>query len=745
MAKSSPLLSNLNAGEFSPMLDGRVDYAKYPNGASRLENFIPTVQGPHVRRGGTRFVAEVKSSAAGRPLLQVFEFSVDQAYIVEFGNLYCRFYTWDAVTKRRGILETAPGSGIAVEVATPYAIGDLYNADGTPRLRFAQSGDFLYIAHPSYQPRILRRLTATSFSLGLFEAKGGPWKSLNETPTTVWASAETGTGITLNASAAIFQAGHVGSLFFLESKDLNQIPAWEPSKAITTGDRRRSDGKTYEALNSTHTGSSRPVHNEGALIDGDSGVQWQYRDAGYGYVKITGFTSATVVTADVIDRLPSQVVSAGNATTRWAFAAWSSIEGWPAQVAFFRERMWWARGQEVWASVAADFTDYAPRTFNTVTADAGFTVQINSGKINAVQWLAPDRDLLVGTAGAEFAIGELTNGEPLGPNNRRSRLASEFGSKAIPPVKNGKSTLFVQRSGLVVRETFYEFASDGYESSESTVEAEHITHTGVIDMVFAPEPTPIVWAIRNDGRLIGFTWNNEQKVRGWHPHPIGGAGIVESLAVMQAAEGDRHELWLVVRRTIDGVTRRYVEYMERPWRKGDTQASQFYVDSGLTYSGTPVTTISGLGHLEGQVVDVLTDGAPHPQRTVTGGQITLQRAASVVNVGLPCPCLYRSMRLEAGASDGTAQGKTKRIHKAVLRFLNTGGGRYGGAENALDDLQFRTAADPMGAPVPLFSGDKIVSWPDGYTTDAYMMFVNDQPTAVTLVALAPQVHTQDAR
>ena len=727
------------------MLDGRVDYAKYPNGASRLENFIPTVQGPHVRRGGTRFVAEVKSSAAGRPLLQVFEFSVSQAYIVEFGNFYCRFYTWDAVTLRRGLLTTTPG-GPAVEVTTPYAIGDLYNTDGTPRLRFAQSGDFLYIAHPSYQPRILKRLTATSFTLVVFEGKGGPWKALNDTGTTVYASAETGSGITLVASAAIFQAAHVGSLFFLESKDLNAIPAWEPGHTVSVGERARSDGKTYEALNAAKTGVNRPVHTEGALYDGNpTSVQWQYRDAGYGYVRITGFVSTTQVTADVVDRLPSQVVGAGNATTRWAHAAWSGVEGWPSQVAFFRERMWWARGQEVWASVSADFNDYSPRTFNTVTADAAFTVQINSGKINEVQWLAPDRDLLVGTAGCEFAVGELTNGEPLGPNNRRSRLASELGSKAIPPIKNSKSTLFVQRSGLVVRETFYDFGSDGYESSNVTVEAEHVTRGGVLQIVFAPDPTPIVWAIRGDGGLIGFTWDNEQKVRGWHRHPIGGGGVVESVSVMQAAEGDRHELWLVVRRTINGVTRRYVEYMERPWREGDPQSRQFYVDSGLTYDGAPAATISGLAHLEGQTVDVLSDGAPHPQRVVTGGQVTLQRPASVVHVGLPCPCLYRSMRMEAGSSDGTAQGKTKRIHKAVLRFLNTGGGRYGGSDSALDDLQFRTSADPMGAPVPLFSGDKVVSWPDGYTTDAYMMFVNEQPTAVTLVALAPQLVTQDAR
>jgi hypothetical protein len=188
-----------------------------------------------------------------------------------------------------------------------------------------------------------------------------------------------------------------------------------------------------------------------------------------------------------------------------------------------------------------------------------------------------------------------------------------------------------------------------------------------------------------------------------------------------------------------------VPFHLRPWREGDAQSSQFYLDSGLTYSGAPATTISGLGHLEGQTVDILSDGAPHPQRVVTGGAITLQRSASVVQVGLPCPCFYRSMRIDSGAQDGTAQGKTKRIHKAVLRFLNTGGGSYGGSENALDDLQFRTAADPMGAAVPLFTGDKVVSWPDGYNTDAYMIYTNTQPTAATLVALMPQVQTQDAR
>ena len=836
MAKASPILENFNTGEMSPLLAGRVGFDKYPNGASILENFIPTTQGPNQRRAGTRFVYEVKDSAK-KVLLVPFEYSVTQAYMLEFGDFYVRFYTWDAVTKVRGILESSPG--VPVEVVTPYSEADLYNTDGTPRLRFVQSGDFLYLAHSAYQPRILKRLSATSFSMDLFESTGGPWMALNDTGVAVGASAETGS-VTLNATSALFSADHVGALFYMEEPNTNSNKAWEVGKAITAGMRRRSDNKTYEALNSATTGTSKPVHTEGALLDGDAGVQWQYRDPGYGYVRITGYTSPTQVSATVIDRLPSTLVgvssaavktitsisdSGGNVqavvaghgyavgssillnivrtrtlfgttyetysathqvtvvvdvntvltdavfttvipldvfednefysgttqqtgalSTRWAFGEWSNAKGWPSDVAFFRERLWWGRGRTLWSSVSADFTDYSPKTFGTVTADMAITVSLVSGRINDIQWLAADKDLVAGTAGGEFAIGELSNGDPLGPANKRSRIMSTFGSRAIPPIKNVESLLFVQRSGLKARETFYDFASDGYKSSDTTVLSEHITASGITQMAFAADPDQVVWCIRADGALLGFTWNNEQAVRGWHRHPIGGSGIVESVAVIPAAEGDRSELWMVVKRTINGVTKRYVEYLERPYRIGDAQASQFYVDSGLTYTGAATTTISGLTHLEGQTVSVLVNGAPHPNVVVTSGTITLQIAATTAQIGLPCPARYRSMRLEAGAQDGTSQGKTKRIHKCVLRLLYTGGGKYGAMNGGpMDNLLLRSSTAAMNQPAPLFTGDKVVPWPDGYNTEAYVGFEIDQPVNAVLVAVMPQIVTQDAR
>lgn len=737
---TSPLIDNFNAGEFSPMLAGRVTFEKYPNASSLLQNFIPTTQGPIVRRGGTRFVHEVKNSA-NRALLIPFEFSVTQAYMLEFGDLYVRFYTWDAVSKVRGILESAPG--VPVEVATPYTSAQLFNTDGTPRVKAVQSGDFLYLVHDFHQPRILKRITATSFMLELFESKSGPWQDLVTAGATITASAETGT-VTVTASAAIFVPAHVGGMLYLESNSVSTVPAWEVGKVVAIGDRRRSDGKTYEATTAGTTGTNRPVHTEGTLADGDPGVSWAFRDPGYGHVRIIGFTDAQNVTATVIDRLP---LNAATGTQRYAFSVWSNAAGWPNVAAFYKNRLWFAKRQTVWGSVSDDFTDFSSKSFGEVTADMAITVQINSRKINDIQWLSPDRDLIAGTAGGEFGIAPQSNSEPMGPSNRQCRPLSEFGSRAIDPVKNGESVLFVHRSGLTARETFYDFGSDGYKSTDATVLAEHITFTGLTQMAFASDPYQIVWAIRNDGLLVGFTWNNEQNVRGWHPHPIGGAGVVESIGVMPAAEGDRSELWLVVRRTINGVTRRYVEYMERYYRRGDTQASQFYVDSGLTYSGPATTTVTGLDHLEGATVSILVNGAPHPDRVVTGGTVTLQLPATVAQIGYACPCKYRSMRIEAGARDGTAQGKTKRIQKFVGRFQDTGGGTYGALVDGafMDPFLFRKPNDPMNLPAPLYTGDKVVSWPRGYDGDGYLGYENDQPTAATLVAFMPQITTIDTR
>ena len=735
MPRVSPALTAFNAGEFGPLLEGRVDIARYANACRTLENFIPTVQGPVTRRAGSRFVHEVKTSA-NRTWLIPFEYNIFQNYVLEFGNQYIRFYY------NHGILLSG---AVLYEIVSPYTTADLTASDGTCQLKFVQDGDALYIIHPSHYPKKLVRAGHTSWTIADVDFAWGPFEDENITTTTVYASAETGTGVTVTASASIFTAAHVNTYFYIKQKSVSVVPMWEPGKSITAGDRRRSDGKTYEALNTATTGAIKPVHSEGAEYDGNTGVLWEYRDAGYGYVKITAVGSATSATATVIERLPSGCVGSGNTTARWAFAAWDSTAGYPSSITFFRERLCLARGRDVWMSVTGDFENFNRRDKSgNIVADCSIVVTISSDQNNNITWLMPTTNgLLVGTAGSPFLLGEITTSEALSPNNIKSSKQSASGTKNLSPVPVGNSVFYATRTGRNLRDIAYKFEADGYLSADATVLSHNALQGGIVAMSYQEEPHSIIWCVRTDGQLIGFTVNYEQEVKGWHRHKLGGSGIVESVAVIPAPDGSRDEVWLIVRRTIDGATKRYVEYIEKEYQTGDDQEDCFYVDSGLTYDGVAVTTISGLDHIEGCTVSVLADGAGHPDCVVASGSIALQKAASVVQVGLAAPCVIETMRIEGGSAEGTSQGKTKRCNKVVLRLDNTLGGSAGPTMGKLTKINWRMGSDLLGAPPSIFTGDKLIEWDGNYETDNRAIYYNDEPFPVTLVAIYPQFTAQD--
>jgi hypothetical protein len=771
MPKASPIQTSFNGGEFSPALEGRVDLGKYNTACKQMVNFLPMIQGPARRRSGTRFVEEVKNSA-NRTWLLRFEFAETDAYILEFGDQYIRFYT-----NHGQVLN----GGSVYEISTPYTAANLTNANGTLRLRTVQSGDVIYIVHPLYAPRKLSRFGPTNWTLTEVDFKGGPFLDIDpDQSITVYSSAATGT-VTITSSAPLFSASDVGSLFLIEEEDLSYIKPWdagqELSRSTTSasgpnvlGTLRRSDGKTYKCVTSDsapagtperviRTGGNKPVHTSGVAADGDGepklpnnsnptvyreGVDWEFQDPGYGWVKITGFTNSTTVTATVQSRLPDGVLTSSNTTNRWAFGRWGASRGWPSQVTFFRERLCFSTGQILNFSVAADFENFSARNDSgEVAADMAITIEIASDTVNEVQWLQPADGLLIGTAGAEFLCKELTTDEVFGPGNVKVVQQSTYGSRSVIPVQVGESVLFVQRSGRKLRELQYEFSSDRVKSSDLTVLSEHITRSGVVDIVYQQEPHSIVWACLANGLLVGFTFNREQDVLGWHRHPIGGNGIVECMETIPSPTGTQDDLWMIVRRTINGQTKRYIEYLETDFTDETDIEDAFFVDSGLTYDGSPATTISGLTHLEGEEVAVLVDGAAHPSVTVSSGEITLQRPGSLVHIGFPFDTFMQTMRLEAGAGDGTAQGKTKRITKAVIRFLATVGAKAGADLSQVDEIQFRQPSMPMNQAVPPFTGDKLIEWPGSYDFDGYIYVQQPQPLPMTVVAIMPQVHTQD--
>lgn len=880
MPKAAPIQTSFNAGELSPNIDGRVEIAKYANGCQTLENYLMTVQGPAKRRAGTRFVKEIKSSA-NKTWVVPFVFSVSQSYVLEFGDQYIRFYTdhgqvqVSGVAAYNGATAYVPGNlvlqgginyyciaattgnappnatywypltGTIYEIPTPYTLASLTASDGTLNLRLVQSNDIVYIVIAGYAPRKLSRFGATNWTLTTVTFVGGPFKTINTTATTVYASARTGS-VTLTASSSIFQAAHVGSLFYLGQKSVLAIRQWQSGAAIALNDLRRSDGKNYKALNAGTTGGEKPIHTAGAVWDGGaSAVQWQFEDPGYAYLLITAFTSGTVVTATALTTVPDNATLVANTSAYWAFAAFSDVEGWPTQVTFHKERLTLGRGQGVWMSVAGDYETFTAKDDGgIITADMAISITLQSDKKNDLLWFAPGDALLCGTAGAEFAVKSVTENLPFGPENVTAPEVSSRGSRSIVPVFVGDVALFVQRSGLKLRDFEYDNLTLKFKSFDQNALADHITQTGLFAISYQQEPNSVIWAVRSDGLLIAMTYSREQYENspfgGWHRHPIGGnfgvgPAVVESICSIPAPAQDRDETWLIVKRTINGLTKRYIEYIEYERRFGDDPQDSFYIDAGLTLNNTinatltpgagattdgatgviftagsavfaptdvgreihyrysvidsvdgktinwitskaeitgytsttvvtaeinlpfpstaliaangwklTVTSITGLSHLEGQVVSVLADGATHPDRTVSAGAITLQEGSSKVQVGLRCRARIKTMRLNAGAADGTSQGKTARINKLTIRLLDTLGLKYGRDFVNMDDALFRAGQDLMDNAPPLLTGDiEGLDWPGDYNTDPWICLEQSEPQPSTIIAIMPIENTYD--
>ena len=195
---------------------------------------------------------------------------------------------------------------------------------------------------------------------------------------------------------------------------------------------------------------------------------------------------------------------------------------------------------------------------------------------------------------------------------------------------------------------------------------------------------------------------------------------------------------MIVKRTVNGATRRYVEYLNL-FDYGTDQKDGFFVDCGLTYSGSATTSISGLDHLEGQSVTILADGATHPAKTVSGGAITLDRSSSKVHVGLSYISLLQTMRVESPGNESTSQAKTKRINEVTLRLHETVGVEVGASLTDMERIPFRSSAASMDTAVPLFTGDKQVEFRDDFNTDGHVYVRQTQPLPLTLISIYPQI------
>ena len=441
----------------------------------------------------------------------------------------------------------------------------------------------------------------------------------------------------------------------------------------------------------------------------------------------TGHTNFTLATVSFTENSTSHLLNGtGN---------------YPKCVSFFEQRLVFAgtinNPQTLWFSKSGDYEN-----FTTGTADADAMIYtIASNQVNAIESIKATRTLIVMTTGGEFTVTSGATQDPITPTNLNIRKQSNYGSAGVDAVSVGNSTLFLQRAKRKIRELAYNFDTDSYIAPDLTILAEHITDSGVVQMDYQQEPFSIVWCVRDDGKLVGLTYNRLQDVVAWHGHDFGGTDAkCKSVAVIDVDTAE-DQVYVIVERTIDGGTKKYVEYLST-YDFNSSLTEFHFVDSGLAYSGSSTTTLSGLSHLEGQTVKVIVDGATHPDRVVSSGSISLERSATTAKVGLGFISTLQTMRLDEGFR-GTDQTKTKRIYDVTVRFFETVGAKVGPNETNLDEIPFRDSSASMTAPVPLFTGDKETEFPSDYGTDGFVLVKQEQALPMTILALYPRLETHD--
>lgn len=737
------LQPSFSGGEIAPGLYGRVDLQRYATSLRTCRNFVVLPQGGVSNRAGTQFIAEVKDSDDITRLVP-FAFNTEQQYVVEVGDLYARFIANGAR------IESPPGTPVAV--VTPYAAADVFG------LRFTQSADVMTFTHGSYPVEQLNRLSGTSFSMTPYVNKQGPFRDQNsDDSVTMWASARTGP-VTLTASTGVFTAAMVGSLVYLELRELTNVKPWTPQERSTSGIGlgvlRRNDGKTYKCVTIppggtdwAETGIRGPIVEVGRQWDGGgdvrtngtqiwtSGVEWEFQDGGFGVVQITGYTSSTVVTGEVRLTLPDGVVGgpgavahtwnlAGDGTTKtfatagatglsnldytvtingvpvqsdpnydnhaggglppweramayqgwnvnaaadtitfynapangativvkqlgsltnnvtpvWAFGAWSAVYGYPSEVEFFSDRMVFANStaqpQTLWFTKIGDYTNFGKST--PIVDDDAITITLNSRQVNEIRDLVPLNSLLALTSGGEWRVTGGVN-DVVTPSTVGFKPQSYNGISDVPALVVGNVSIFVQNRGSVIRDLGYQFDVDGYTGNNLSVFSQHLLDGhSIVDIAFQQVPNSILWFVREDGALLSLTYLREQGVLGWARHDTD--GFVESICCV--SENAIDALYLIVRRTIGGVSKRYIERMAD--RNQSDPLLPWHVDCGLSYDGRNTSALyMAIGVTSGGWTedDVLTlfcfDGIGDPASVFVvgdvGNQVSVLKSTSALD------------------------------------------------------------------------------------------------------------------
>lgn len=510
--------------------------------------------------------------------------------------------------------------------------------------------------------------------------------------------------------------------------------------------QRRYNGRVYLAISDGDTGFNPPVHDEGDASAGFGDVNWRFLHGGYGFVRVTAVTDATHLTGDILARLPDSAVD--GPTYRWFPPAWSPQAGWPERIHLHDERLVFTRRETFWLTRPSDLysLETLPASGDVANPDSALALRLSPRRSGLpwIEWLQSHGVLMLGLRDGESVVRAPQQFEALTVDKTRVVPGSSEGSAPHEPVDVDDGVLFIGRSRKRLHFARFDALPEAIDTEEVTIGNRAILDGLALRLAWQRDPDRIAWIACQNGILIGLTFMPKQQVLGFFRRSFAN-GFVEEIASIPSSNEGVSEVYLSVRRTVAGATRRYIERMQDPFRPldpaGPTAAGAWFVDCALAYDGPPVAVLGGLAHLEGQSVRILADGAQIEGKSVAGGTVTLAAPASSVVVGLPLKGFVRSLPIEVETARGSTTGRTKRVHHVVLDVIDSAGGRVSSNSGPWEEIA-PTGDLAYGAAVPLFSGPLRVALAGPSGLAASIALDLDHALPFTLAGFSPGLEVE---
>lgn len=756
--------SSFAGGLFGRHLLGRDDLNQYSIGAQEMKNFFPYSYGGFSRRPGTVFVNECKYSDK-KVRLVPFTYSDDISFVLEFGDKYIRFYR---------------GGGIVLKGETPVEVSTEYTEGELSTLKIIQSADRMYICHPDHPVMTLSRYADTDWRLERYENKRGPFREQNTEDITITPSATSGDDVTLTASSDIFTEGMVGGLIRISydvfsqtaksSLDKNEETApimcnggWslritDPAQCTLELQQSNDGGETWGTIRTyvmsdnytasfTDSGTvdhfcnlRLKVSNHG---DGSGGATLSC-DAfvADGFAKITEYTDAKNVKCSVYKDASDYLWGFAYATpTRyWSIGSWNDDYGYPRTVSFYQDRLFFGSTKSdpltIWGSQSGNYDDFFSHT--TPEDDDGVSFSLTSNQVNRPVSFISLSSLLAFTSSSEWVIRSGASNAAITPTSISAVQQSSEGISDVDPILINDRALFITRTGNYVRDMAYDYSTDSYRGDDLTLFNRDIFEGySIVSWCSQTSPDNIIWACRNDGKLLSFTYIYGQKVQSWAIHETDGS--FESCASIP--ESTQDEVYFVVKRTINGETKRYIEMLAH---KSTDMNTMEYMDSCLSYHGEPASTFSGLEHLEGKTVQVLANGSYIGDFTVSNGKITIPYSASDAVIGLPYTSEFETLDIPIPRNDGTSFARQKKVSRVTIKLKDTYGGKVGvnnGESGTFSNMATIDMRRPeyIGGPALMYNEDYKTEPMAGYGDEAHIDVMQEQPYPITVLSIVAEV------